>query len=40
MLLMGHFASERFAMQQLARILSEAIPGIECFSSESETSDF
>jgi len=40
MLLMGHFASERFAMQKLATLLADSLTGVECLASESETSEF
>lgn len=40
MLLMGHFASERFAMRKLASMLEESLADVECISSESETSQF
>ncbi len=40
MLLMGHFASERFAMRKLAQMLGESLPGVECLPSESEESNF
>lgn len=40
MLLMGHFASERFAMQKLASMLGESLADVECISSESESSRF
>ena len=39
-MLLGHFASERFAMRTLAKMLGESLPGIDCLSSESEVSDF
>ena len=39
-LLMGHFASERFAMKSLARLLQERLPDVECLVSESEYSEF
>jgi hypothetical protein len=40
MLLMGHFASERFAMLKLASMLQERLPSVECFASQTEESDF
>jgi dinuclear metal center YbgI/SA1388 family protein len=40
MLLMGHFASERFAMRALADLLAQSLSDIECLSSESEKSNF
>jgi dinuclear metal center YbgI/SA1388 family protein len=40
MLLMGHFASERFAMKTLARLLQEHLPEVQCLSSQSEHSEF
>jgi putative NIF3 family GTP cyclohydrolase 1 type 2 len=40
MLLMGHFASERFAMKSLARLLQDRLSDVECLASESEYSDF
>ena len=40
MLLMGHFASERFAMPKLASMLQERLPNVECFASQTEQSDF
>jgi len=40
MLLMGHFASERFAMHKLASMLQERMPNVECFASQTEQSDF
>lgn len=40
MLLMGHFASERFAMRKLAALLADSLTTIECLASESETSEF
>jgi putative NIF3 family GTP cyclohydrolase 1 type 2 len=39
-MLLGHFASERFAMRTLAKMLGQRLPGIDCLSSESEVSDF
>lgn len=35
--LTGHFASERFAMETLARRLAESLPGVEIGASEAET---
>ena len=40
MLLMGHFASERFAMKSLARLLQDRLTDVRCLASESEYSDF
>jgi len=40
MLLMGHFASERFAMHKLASMLQERLPSVECFASQTEESNF
>jgi len=40
MLLMGHFASESFAMKSLARLLQARLSDVECLASESEYSDF
>jgi dinuclear metal center YbgI/SA1388 family protein len=40
MLLMGHFASERFAMKSLAQLLQEHLPDVQCMPSKSEHSDF
>jgi hypothetical protein len=39
-MLLGHFASERFAMRALAKMLGASLPDIDCLSSESEASDF
>lgn len=40
LMLMGHFASERFAMRKLASLISAALPSVECLASETETSEF
>ncbi|MCE2801482.1 MAG: Nif3-like dinuclear metal center hexameric protein [Planctomycetaceae bacterium] len=40
MLLMGHFASERFAMKTLARLLQEHLPEVQCLSSQWSTRNF
>ncbi|MCY3004690.1 MAG: Nif3-like dinuclear metal center hexameric protein [Planctomycetota bacterium] len=40
MLLMGHFASERFAMHKLASMLQASLPNVRCFASQTEQSDF
>ena len=37
MILAGHFASERFALEQLAVEIAEKLPGVETFASRSET---
>ncbi|MEO1496895.1 MAG: Nif3-like dinuclear metal center hexameric protein [Planctomycetota bacterium] len=36
-LLLGHFASEHFAVRRLAEQLATASPGVECFASSVET---
>ncbi len=37
MLMIGHYASERFAMEQLAHELAAKFPAIECWASEQES---
>ncbi|MCG6157447.1 Nif3-like dinuclear metal center hexameric protein [Rubinisphaera margarita] len=37
LILVGHFASERFACEKLATILGHQFPNIECFASEVES---
>jgi putative NIF3 family GTP cyclohydrolase 1 type 2 len=36
LVLAGHFASERFAVEQLAQVLAEAFPGAEVWASDTE----
>lgn len=36
MLMVGHFASERFAMENLAKQIQEQFPSIQCWASENE----
>jgi hypothetical protein len=38
--MIGHFASEAFAMKRLATLLASELKGIEATSSESEYSSF
>jgi dinuclear metal center YbgI/SA1388 family protein len=40
LILIGHFASEFFAMQRLADLIQERVPDLECFASQQEYSDF
>jgi len=37
LILVGHFASERFACENLAKIIGKQFPEIECFASEVES---
>jgi dinuclear metal center YbgI/SA1388 family protein len=40
MLMIGHHASEFFAMQHLAELLTQQLPSVECFASTQEHSRF
>lgn len=37
LVLLGHYASERFAVESLAQRLSQKLPGVTCWASRSET---